>query len=48
MEPRREKPKVPKPQTEEKAKRFRLIKLEKRIAPTSFQWGMGSQSTLAK
>jgi hypothetical protein len=34
MEPRREKPKAPKPRPEEKQKRFRLIKLEERIAPS--------------
>jgi hypothetical protein len=33
MAPRREKPKVPKPRPEEKPRRFRLIKLEARIAP---------------
>ena len=33
MEPHREEPKAPKPRPEEKQKRFRLIKLEERIAP---------------
>jgi hypothetical protein len=33
MEPRREEPKVPNPGTQQKPKRFRLIKLEERIAP---------------
>jgi hypothetical protein len=33
MEPRREEPKTPKPRPEEKPKRFRLIKLEERVAP---------------
>jgi hypothetical protein len=33
MEPRREEPKAPKPRTEEKPKRFRIVKLEERIAP---------------
>jgi hypothetical protein len=33
MEPRREPPKALKPRPEEKQKRFRLIKLEERIAP---------------
>jgi hypothetical protein len=33
MEPRREEPKAPKPRPQEKQKRFRLIKLEERIAP---------------
>jgi hypothetical protein len=33
MEPRREEPKVPKPRPEEKPRRFRLVKLEDRIAP---------------
>ena len=32
-EPRREEPKAPKLRPEEKRKRFRLIKLEERIAP---------------
>ena len=32
-EPHREKPKAPKPRPQEKQKRFRLIKLEERIAP---------------
>jgi hypothetical protein len=40
-EPRREEPKAPKPRTEEKPKRFRLVKLEERVTPTSFQWGVG-------
>ncbi len=33
MEPRREEPKAPTLRPEEKRKRFRLIKLEERIAP---------------
>jgi hypothetical protein len=33
MEPRREESKTPMPRPEEKQKRFRLIKLEERIAP---------------
>jgi hypothetical protein len=33
MEPRREELKAPKPRTEEKPKRFRIVKLEERIAP---------------
>jgi hypothetical protein len=33
MEPRRDRPRVPKPRPEEKPRRFRLIKLEERIAP---------------
>ena len=33
MEPRREEPKDCKPRPEEKPKRFRLVKLEERIAP---------------
>jgi hypothetical protein len=32
-EPRREAPKVANPRLEEKPKRFRLVKLEERIAP---------------
>jgi hypothetical protein len=34
MEPRREEPKDCKPRPEEKPKRFRLVKLEERIAPS--------------
>jgi hypothetical protein len=34
MEQHREKPKTPKPRTEEKPKRFRFIKLEERISPS--------------
>jgi hypothetical protein len=41
MEPRQEKPKPPKPRPEEKPRRFRLLKLEARIAPKS-PHGMGS------
>jgi hypothetical protein len=37
-DPHREEPKAPKSNTEEKLPRFRLIKLEERIAP-SFNWG---------
>jgi hypothetical protein len=33
MEPRREEPKKPEPRPEHKPKRFRIIKLEERIAP---------------
>jgi hypothetical protein len=33
MEPHREKPKDPKPCPEQKRKRFRIVKLEERIAP---------------
>ena len=33
MEPHREEPKAPKPRPEEKQKRFRIVKLEERIAP---------------
>jgi hypothetical protein len=33
MEPRREKPNVPEPRSQEKRKRFRIVKLEERIAP---------------
>jgi hypothetical protein len=33
MEPRQEKPKPPKPRPEEKPRRFRIVKLEERIAP---------------
>jgi hypothetical protein len=35
MESRREQPKAAEPRPEEKQKRFRLIKLEERIAPKS-------------
>ena len=34
MEPRQEKPKPPKPRPEEKPRRFRIVKLEERIAPS--------------
>jgi hypothetical protein len=34
MEPRREEPKAPTPQPKEKPRRFRIVKLEERIAPT--------------
>jgi hypothetical protein len=34
MEPHHEKPKVPKAGTEERKKRFRIVKLEERIAPS--------------
>jgi hypothetical protein len=34
MEPRRKEPKAPTPRPEEKPKRFRIVKLEERIAPT--------------
>jgi hypothetical protein len=43
MEKRREEPKAPKPRTQEKPKRFRIVKLEQRVAPielSSFQWGV--------
>jgi hypothetical protein len=33
VEPRREKPQAPRPGTEDMPKRFRIIKLEERIAP---------------
>jgi hypothetical protein len=35
MEPRREEPKVSKPHPKEKRKRFRIVKLEERVAPKS-------------
>jgi hypothetical protein len=34
MEPRREEPKVAKTRTEERKKRFRIVKLEERVAPS--------------
>jgi hypothetical protein len=34
MEPHRVGPKLSKPRAEEKGKRFRIVKLEERIAPT--------------
>jgi hypothetical protein len=34
MEPRREEPKAAKPPSEQKPKRFRIVKLEERIAPS--------------
>jgi hypothetical protein len=44
MEPRREELKAPKPRPKERPKRFRIIKLEERIAPskssgTYHDWG---------
>jgi hypothetical protein len=33
MGPRRQQPKAPEPRPEEKRKRFRIVKLEERIAP---------------
>jgi hypothetical protein len=48
-EPRREEPKAPEPRTEQKPKRFGLIKLEERIAPFSFNWGeVGSPDLYAR
>jgi hypothetical protein len=44
MEPHREKPKEPKPCPEEKRKRFRIVKLEERIAPGGGH-GNGSNAT---
>jgi hypothetical protein len=41
MEPRREEKKPEKPRPEEKQKRFRLIKLEERIAPKGGGKGQG-------
>ena len=34
MEPRREEPTAPTPQPKEKPRRFRIVKLEERIAPS--------------
>jgi hypothetical protein len=34
MEPRREEPTAPTPQPQEKPRRFRIVKLEERIAPS--------------
>ena len=41
MEPHRERPNVPEPRPREQPKRFRIVKLEERIAPK------GSTGTLA-
>jgi hypothetical protein len=47
MEQRHEKPTVPEPRTEDKPKRFRLVKLEERIAPKkSFSSGGEGHSGL--
>jgi hypothetical protein len=35
MEPRREEPTEPTPQPKEKPRRFRIVKLEERIAPSN-------------
>jgi hypothetical protein len=45
MEPRREQPKAPKPGTQERKKRFRIIKLEPRISPVSLNF---SEITITK
>ena len=46
MEPRREKPKASKLRTEEKPKkRFRIVKLEERIAPRHSHQGSGHGET---
>ena len=45
MQPRREEPKAPPPSAEQKRKRFRIVKLEERIAPGS--GGKGSNHTCA-
>ena len=50
MEPRREEPsrkepKAPKPATEERKKRFRIVKLEERIAPRHSHQGGGHGET---
>ena len=46
MEPRREEPKAPTPRPEEKPKRFRIVKLEERIAPGGESQGTGFCITL--
>ena len=45
MEPRREEPTAPTPQPQEKPRRFRIVKLEERIAP-SHGHGKGDSLTL--
>lgn len=45
MEPQREEPTAPKPPPEQKPKRFRIVKLEERIAPN--KGGNGSNHTCA-
>jgi hypothetical protein len=47
MEPRREEPKAPKPRPEEKRKRFRIVKVEERIAPHGGGPISGGRYTLA-
>jgi hypothetical protein len=47
MEPRREQPKVPEPRPDEKRKRFRIIKLEERIAPSKSGGGDTKGSNLS-
>ena len=44
MEPRREESKAPTPQPKEKARRFRIVKLEERIAPSN-EGGNGTNHT---
>jgi hypothetical protein len=41
MEPRREEPKVSRPHPKEKRKRFRIVKLEERVAPKKTVSGVG-------
>jgi hypothetical protein len=43
MEPHREEPTAPTPQPQEKPRRFRIVKLEERIAPS--QGGNGTNHT---
>jgi hypothetical protein len=44
MEPRREEPKAPKPRPEEKPKRFRILRLEERLAPKHGGGGGGIEN----
>ena len=46
MEPRREEPTAPTPQPKEKPRRFRIVKLEERIAPSHGHKGQTGNVTL--
>jgi hypothetical protein len=46
MEPRREEPKVTTNQPQEKPRRFRIVKLEERIAPSKGSAGLSNPSIM--
>jgi hypothetical protein len=45
MEPRREEPKAAKPHLEQKPKRFRILRLEERLAPKHGTGGIENQGS---